>query len=414
MIGTRVLRLALRLLAPARRPLALLARAAASGAFLASCSGQASPTYLRRFIFWSPSSVEDWRRFPSRPIDKAEQPTRYPEDPSATARLATVLREVTYSHDGVPRTVALDQLLVETGTTAFIIVKDGVLLRETYLNGHRRDSMTRAFSVSKSLTSALIGVALDEGRLQGLDDPMVRYLPELRSRGYDGITLRHLLLMAGGLRFSYGRLPWRDSPLLYWHPDIRGILLGGPPLVAPPGQRFVYSDYSTALLGLVLERASGTTISRYLEQHLWKRLGAEYDASWSLDHEDTGLECTASGFNARAIDLVKLGSLYLNRGRWGAAQILPEAWVSESVTPLPAELPGHPEQELRERVFYKFGWWGHVRGEQRTCFFANGYRGQLIYVCPEQQLVIARFGKELGSVGTAWPMLLQAVADRLR
>lgn len=373
----------------------------------------ASPTYLRRYLAWSPSGAGDWQRFPSRPIARPDTPVRYPEDHAAAARLAPRLREVTWRHGGAARTEPLDPLLAATGTTAFIVIQDGAVLRESYLNGHRRDSMTRAFSVSKSFTAALVGAALDQGRLHGLDDALIRYLPELAGRGYDAITLRHLLLMAGGLRFSHGRLPWRDSPLTYWHPDQRRLLLRGPPVVAAPGRRFLYSDYSTALLGLVLERATGTSVSRYLEQRLWRPLGAEFDASWSLDHAGTGLEFTASGLNARAIDLVKLASLYLEGGRWAGARLLPPDWVAESVTPLPAPLPGHTAQELAEGTYYKLGWWGHDLGGGRRCFFAAGHLGQVIYVCPERRLVLARFGAALGSVGWGWPMLLRALAERL-
>lgn len=396
----------------ARRTLAIAFRAAASGAFLASCSPTASVDYLRRFVFWSPSGVQDWNRFPFRPVARPDAPFRFAEDPVASAEAAALLREITYLHDGAPRTVDLDATLVATGTTAFIVIQDGKVVRESYLNGFGRDSMFRAFSISKSLTSALVGAAIDQGRIRDLDAPFVEYLPELRGRGYDGITVRHLLLMTGGLRFSYGRFPWKDSPLLYWNPDIRRVILAGPPLIGPPGERFNYSDYSSAILGMVLERATGDTLASQLERNLWKRIGAEYDATWSIDHEGTGLEYAASGFNARAIDLVKLGVLYLDGGRWGGDQVLPRAWVEESVRPLPVEPPGHSEQEVRERTFYKFGWWGHRLDGDRTAFFAHGYQGQLVYVCPDRRLVIARFGSEMGSVGRAWPMLLQAIAER--
>jgi CubicO group peptidase (beta-lactamase class C family) len=395
-----------------RRVVAVAFRSLASGLFLASCSPSASPEYLRRFVLWSPSGTDDWRRFPSRTVGRAPEPFRYVEDPSIAQRYAPLLREVTYQHAGRPRTVPLDDTLVETGTTAFIVIRDGLVIREDYLNGHRRDSLTRAFSVSKSVTSALVGIALSEGKVRALDDPFVRYLPELRGRGYDGITIRHLLAMSAGFRFSYGRRPWADSPLLYWNPDIRSVILGGPPRLSPPGERFNYSDYSSAVLGMVLERATGATVSSYFEDRIWKRIGAEHDASWSIDHEGDGLEYTASGFNGRAIDLVKIGSLYLDGGAWIGQQVVPEPWVTDSVTPPPVELPGLSERDKSEQVFYGYGWWGHVLDGGETCFYAHGYRGQLLYACPRRRLLIARFGRELGSVGEAWPMLLRALAEK--
>jgi CubicO group peptidase (beta-lactamase class C family) len=369
--------------------------------------------YLRRFFVLAPSGTQDWARLPSRTVARPEVPFRYPADPAAATRWDEALRKVTYLHDGQPRTVILDQVLTESGTTAFIVVHDGAVVRETYFNGHQRDSMTRVFSVSKSFTSALVGVALAEGRIRSVDDPFVEYLPELRARGYDDITIRHLLLMAGGFRFTGGRRPWKDGPLLYWHPDVRSVILEGPPVIAPPGERFHYSSYSTVLLGMILERVTGSTMSRYFERNIWKRIGAEYDATWTLDHADSGLENAAAGFNARAIDIVKLGTLYLRAGEWGGQQVVPASWVAESVKPLPAELPGHSEREVREHVFYKYGWWGHALEGGRTCFYAEGLYGQVIYICPDKRLVVARFGRKLGSVDQEWPMLMRAVADSI-
>lgn len=387
-------------------------RAALSMALLTSCSSStASCTYLHRFVFWSPSGAQDWGRFPARAIGRADVPFRYPEDPRLQELYVPLLREVTYSSHGQLRTAPLDTLLADTGSTAFIVIKDGVLVRETYLNGHTRDSMTRAFSATKTFTASLIGVALSEGRIRSADDPFVDYLPELRGRGYDGITIRHLLLMAGGFRFSYGRFPWADSPLMYWHPDIRRVILDGPPLTSRPGERFNYSSYSSAVLGMVLERVVGCSISDYFERVLWKPMGAEYDSTWSLDHDGSGLEYAASGLNGSAIDLVKLGTLYLNGGRWGDRQILPANWALESVTPLSPELPGHTLAEKSEHIYYKFGWWGHDLGGGHSSFFAEGHLGQVIYVYPDKKLVIARFGSTTGGVDR-WPALLCSIAEK--
>ena len=393
--------------------LAALLCAVAVGAAVHQLGAVASWTYLRRLTTWRPSGVDDWRRFPSRAVARAPVPHRYPEDPAGGARLAEALRAVTYPHHGAPRTVDLDGVLAETGTTAFIVLKDGRLLRESYLGGHTRETPCRAFSVSKSITSVLVGLALEQGHLRDLDDPFVRYVPELAGRGYDGITLRHLLQMSAGLRFTAGRFPWKDSPLLYWHPDLRQVLLEGPPLVAGPGERFGYSDYASLLLALVLERATGASLSRGLEDGIWRRVGAEHDATWSLDHEATGLELASSGFNATAIDLVKLASLYLDGGRWGGVQLLPERWVTESTRPPAADLPGHIEREVTEGLYYALGWWGQRLPGGGHCFYAHGYQGQILYACPDRRLVVARFGRRAGSVEDEWPALMRAIAERV-
>jgi CubicO group peptidase (beta-lactamase class C family) len=400
--------------ASGRRVATLALRTASAGAFLASRSWTSSATYLRRFLFWSPSGPEDWRRFPARTVAEADAPFRYPEDAAMAARLAPVLRQTARFPGAPPRAAALDTLLEEGATTAFIVIKNGAVVRETYFNGHRRDSMTRAFSASKSFAAALVGVALSEGRIRSLDDPFVRYLPELRGRRYDGITIRHLLLMTAGFRFSYGGSPAADSPLLYWHPDIRSLILDGPPLVAPPGERFHYSSYSTAVLGMVLERVIDTTLSDYFEQRVWRRIGAEYAATWSLDHEVSGLEFAASGLNARCIDLIKLGTLYLDGGRWGDLQVLPEGWTTESVAPLPTPLSRLSGEEPTPNLRYKFGWWVRLVEGRPFAFYAEGYLGQIIFVCPDKRLVIGRFGGHPHAPDAIdWPTLIHALAESM-
>jgi CubicO group peptidase (beta-lactamase class C family) len=386
-------------------------RAAAAATCVVSRPSILSWEYAKRRLIWSPSSADDWRRFPSRAIKKSERPQPYAPHPDAAEEWSFRLRELRYPHAGRSGTVALDVLLASTGTTAFVLIKDGKLLLETYLGEQRRESMVRAFSISKAIIGALTGAALRENRIQHLDDAFVNYLPELRRRGCDRITIRHLLLMSAGFRFSYGRSPCADASLLYWHPNIRRVIREKLPLVAPPGERFLYSGYSTCVLGMVLERVTGMTLAEYCEQRLWNPLGAEFDASWSVDHGKDGCEYAASGLNARAIDLVKFGSLYLNGGRVGERQVLPRSWVLDSVTPSPQELPGHCDEDRAENVYYKYGWWGHDLRDNDLRFWADGHLGQFIYVFPRKQLVIARFGRHRGSVGRAWPTLLRAIAE---
>ena len=396
-----------------RGGVARLIRLGGAAAALLAPGPVSSWGYLRRFVAWSPSGIDDWRRFPARPMARAPAPFRYPEAPALAAGLDEALRTVTWTLAGATRTAPLDALLEESGTTAFVVVKDGQLLRERYLGGHTRDTPCRAFSVTKSVTSMLVGLAIEEGRLGGLDDTLVRWVPELAGRGCDGITLRHLLEMSAGLRFTDGRFPWKDSPLLYWHPDLRRVLLAGPPLVAPPGERFGYSDYASLLLAMVLERATGTSLSRTLEARIWQRIGAEYDASWSLDQAGSGLELAHAGLNARAIDLVKLGTLYLDGGRWGAEQVVPARWVDESVRRPATDRPGLGAREADQGLFYGLGWWGQALPAGGSSFFAHGYQGQLLYACPARRIVVARFGRSTGGVGDGWPALFRAIVDQV-
>jgi CubicO group peptidase (beta-lactamase class C family) len=372
--------------------------------------------YVQRYVLWHPSGAVDCRRFAGRTIGRAPHSVAMPTDPALAAAAADRLR--TFSFDsaiairGAPAPVALDELLAESGTTAFLVISDNCLLHESYFNGHARETITRGYSITKSATSALVGIALEQGCLGDLDEPLLRYLPELAGRGYEGVTIRHLLLMTGGLRSSWARTPWSLGPLYYWHPDMRSLIVRAPPPATRPGERFAYNDCSTCMLGVILERATGTGIAQFFERWIWQPVGAGSEAIWNLDHAGDGLENAASGLNARAIDLARLASLYLNDGRAGNRQILPPSWIGESVSPPPLGAPGGLITVAGDVRYYKLGWWGHRCANGGFRYWAEGHRGQFLYCCPDRKLVIARFGNGLGRVGHAWPALLGAIANQ--
>jgi CubicO group peptidase (beta-lactamase class C family) len=236
-------------------------------------------------------------------------------------------------------------------------------------------------------------------------------VPELAGRGYDGITVEHLLAMTGGFRFTSSRYPWSDGLMVARHPDLRRLILEGPPLVAAPGERFGYSDYSTVLLGMVLQRVTKMTLTGYFERVLWRPMGAEFGALWSMDHAGAGLEQAHCGLTARAIDLVKLGSIYLERGHWLGRQVIPAAWVDRSVSPPGADVPGLSEEQRASGTYYALGWWGQRCSDGSDPFYAHGMNGQIVFVHPGKRLVIARFGQRAGEVPGGWPGLLRAMAE---
>jgi CubicO group peptidase (beta-lactamase class C family) len=393
-----------------------LLRALLAAAYLVTRPTRETWIYLQRYVFWHPSRNADWQRFAGRELGRSPHPLEMPTNPeraaAAAARLRSCRIDGAVANGGQAPSVTLEDVLAETGTTAFLVIADGCLLRETYYDGHARGTITRGFSISKSATSALMGIALDHGCVRSLDDPILRYLPELAGRGYDEVTIRHLLLMTGGLRAPRFRTPWAPGPLYYWHPDIRNLIRRAPSPATRPGELFAYNDCSTCLLGLLLERATRSSIAAYFERWIWQPVGAQYDALWSLDHAGDGLENAASGLNARAIDLTRLASLYLNAGRAGGCQIIPPGWISESVSPPPIEAPGGSIVVAGEARYYKLGWWGHRRAGGAYRFWAEGHGGQFLYCCPDRKLVIARFGSGYGRVGKNWPKLLGTIGDR--
>ncbi len=343
--------------------------------------------YVYRVLAWQDASYDDYKKFPARLIGKSDRPYRFGRLEQEQAIAAAFERH--------PKIDQFDQFLEATGTTAFMVVKDADILYERYFHGHARDSVQSSFSVAKSLLSILVGIALEEGRVESVDDPITRYLPELASRDprFAQITLKRLLTMRSGLKYSRAvNFPFvnADPPKTYYHPDLRSIALTESRIVEESGARFRYNNYNALLVGLILERATGTSVSAYFEEKVWRPIGAEYDASWSLDNR--GFEKMESGFNARAVDFAKIGRLFLKKGAWEGVALVSERWVEESTQLGSAYEPEAPVNP--RRWSYKYFWWGVPKTGIDDDFMAIGRFGQFIYISPKNNIVIVRNGPE--------------------
>ena len=298
----------------------------------ASAATWTQPGYLYRYFVWGAqrlisSRSDDYRRYGYHTIERA--PTAFQFAPG---KRDLVPGTVEYEDGEGVKSVALSELLRPTGTHAFIVVRDNQVLYENYFNGFARDSLSTSWSLSKSVTSALVGIAISEGYIKSLDDPVTNYLPELKDQGFDAITIRNLLTMGSGIQYRIGFFPWDEFVLAGYYPNLRHLLLSDLKIMEPPGQSFHYNNFNTELIGMILERTTGRAPSQYLQEKIWKPIGMEYPATWSIDSEQDGFEITPTLLNARAIDLAKFGRLYLNNGNWEGRQIVPEHWVVESTT----------------------------------------------------------------------------------
>ena len=403
-----------------RLAVAFLLIAVSFSGIMTAAAATTDRSYISRIIAWREGEFRDFEKFPSRPVPAGPKTFFFKPAPERTPEY---LRTVTYRRDapepttpresmattldstgGTEVTEPLERFLADTDTTAFLVIRDDTLLYEAYFNGYDRKSTQTSFSVAKSFVSALVGIAIKEGYIGSVNDPVTKYIPELKQPGMSEITIQHLLTMSSGLKYSgegSGGGPFGDDAKTYYDPNLRELALTVQSEVEP-GRRWEYNNYHPLLLGIILERATNRPVATYLSQKIWQPLGMEADGSWSLDSKEDGFEKMESGINARAIDFAKFGRLYLKHGDWNGKQVVLASWVKESTrvdtTTDPAD-------------FYQYFWWVDVVHPERGRFMARGNLGQFIYAVPDKDLVIVRCGEDWGY--NRWPELLRSIADNV-
>jgi CubicO group peptidase (beta-lactamase class C family) len=291
--------------------------------------------------------------------------------------------DFTYSFKG--RNFTPEQFLDRTYTNALLIMKDGRIVYENYRNNTNESTRFMAFSMTKSITSILVGVALEEQRIESIDDPVTKYLPELASGGYNGVTIRQILQMRSGVdyeeRYDFG------NPGVAARNHEQSLVMNVTRFAdaartikqkKPPGGVWEYKTLDTAVLGWLLERVSGgSTVAAYTAQRLWEPLGAEASGFYIMDGPPgAGREFSGAGFNATLRDLARIGQMVLNGGEANGHRIVSKQWLAESTRPTGGPGPG-----------YGYQWW---MGQRPGSFEASGLQGQYIYIDPTSRTVAVK------------------------
>ena len=336
-----------------------------SSTLLTSCQ-------LGRYVFYNFADIKDHKKFQSRPLSAANSPFNF--QVTNNGKFPKELNNIPF-----------DKYLEDNKTVAFLIIKNDTIQYEKYFEGYDRESIVPSFSMAKSVTSILIGCAIDERLIKSVDEPIINYIPELSKNGFNKVTIKHLLQMTSGIKFNESYVnPFGDAASFYYGLNLRKEI-EKMKLKTEPGKQFEYVSGNTQLLGLVLERSlKNKTITQYLQEKIWTPLEMEYDASWSIDRKNNGLEKTFCCLNARARDFAKIGRLYKNKGNWNGKQIVSQKWVEESTKLDTSE---------GSAKFYQYQWWLPTPNED---FMAEGILGQFLYVNPKKDLIIVRLGMKEG------------------
>jgi CubicO group peptidase (beta-lactamase class C family) len=317
--------------------------------------------------------------------------------------------------------IPFDEALVSSGTTAFIVIRDDTILYEKYLNGFSRDSLFRVYSISKSFLSALVGVTLQEGAIQSVNEPVTKYIPEFESGNLGELTIANLLRMDSGIGFNPGYAPWKDQIKSYFCRDCRK-LISRIRIKNPVGRYFHYNDYHSLLLIRIIEKAIGSSVISYFEKKLWQPLEMEFPAVLYCDSTKYGLPKFESGLSVRPIDLAKFGRLFLNQGNWNGHQILSKTWIEGSTKKDPNDSPERYSSDFIKpllarwfqsgRGYYQYHWWGNVIDQNIFDYFALGIFGQFLYISSRKKCIVIRLGTRKG-IRNWWPNVLKKVVDRI-
>lgn len=251
------------------------------------------------------------------------------------------------------------------------------------------------------MVSLLIGKAIEDGYIDSEYQVISDFIHEFKDTDMEHITIKDLLTMRSDIHYEETGFLWfRDDAYTYWMPDLRKLALNHRQLTGQYQGRFHYNNYHPLLLGIILERSTGRSVSEYFEQSFWREIGSEYDASWSLDSDKTQFEKMESGLNFRSIDFIKLGSMLLNGGYWNNQQIINPSWIQKSVL---VDFPineGEYEGSFLEgrNIGYGYMWYSRPSISTGMDFCAWGKYNQIMYVSPENDIVILRTGSTSGDV----------------
>ncbi len=280
-----------------------------------------------------------------------------------------------------------EQFCTSIGTTAFLVIQDGKVMTEKFWEGTDGLTLSNSFSMAKSFTALAIAHAVENGRIESLDQPLCDFLPAYCDGLDREMTIRHLLQMSSGIDFGeHYTNPFGYQAKAYYGTRLADLTQQYHATIEP-GTLWNYEGGNTVLLSLVLQNVTGQTLSDYFSQHIWQKIDTQGDAYWNLDREG-GLEKSFSAFYACPYDYAKIGQLYLDSGDWRGTQLISKEFVALSTTPVMI-----PDSTGQPYPYYGLHWWlGEFDGQPfNSC---RGMRGQYIICIPHLNAMMVRLGHD--------------------
>ncbi len=295
---------------------------------------------------------------------------------------------VGYNYNSFVPSDTLDRVFKKSKTIAFLVVQNDSVRFEKYWKKGNKNSLTNSFSIAKSITSLLVGCAIDSGFIKDVNQSVFDFLPELEPFEGGDVKIKHLLEMSSGLDWlEHYKNPLSITAKSYYGTNLKNLILNTE-FISPAGEKFNYQSGNTQLLGVILERAVGESVSSFTSRVLWSKIGARKNALWTTDYNG-GLEKTFCCFNSNARDFSKVGLLMLNRGAFFGQSVVSGDYVDWLLSK--PTLYSDGDSLVKVIDHYSNGWWVANVMEQ-SVFYARGFNGQYIVVIPELNLVFVRLG----------------------
>lgn len=333
-------------------------------------------TYLWKAIWYNFPGIHDQKLFFNNHIQSSTAPQPW-------------VQSINYNQTSL--SAELNALHKELKSTAYLVIKEDAIVQENYWLDGDFLAISNSFSMAKSYVSMLVGFAIQDGYIQSVDQPVSGFLPYFKSVGKEKITIKNLLQMSSGLDWdeSYSG-PFSITTEAYYGNNLEK-LMQSLSVITEPGKEFSYLSGDTQLLGLIIKKATGYSLSDYLQLKFWNHVGAENEALWSTDSL-LGNEKAFCCISATARDFARIGKLYLNQGKWGEKQLLNSNYIEASLQPSNLFDP----QSKTSCNFYGYQWWLIPNYKGHNIFYARGILGQFIICIPEKNIIIVRLGHKRG------------------
>jgi CubicO group peptidase (beta-lactamase class C family) len=331
-----------------------------------------APVYIRQALIHGYANIDDYKIFNNRVVQNGTF--------------------IPWQHDSAYNLQKIDpaylKVINSLGTTAFVVIHDHKIVHEEYWEGGSDTTRSNSFSAAKSINSILIGCLIDEGKIKSVEQPITDFLANFKNTNGFTLHIKDLLTMSSGLDWDEGYSSlFSPTTKAYYGNDLADQMIKLS-ITSEPGKIFNYQSCNTQLLSMIIEKASGKTLSEYASEKLWKPLGAEYPAFWSIDRKG-GIEKAYCCFNSTATDFARIGQMVLDSGRFNNQQIVSQKYLEEATTPA-TYLKGEDGDSC---YYYGYQFWILTYKGHKVAY-ARGILGQYIFIIPSFNAVVVRFGTD--------------------